>query len=270
MREEIVEKILADFLVLVPILNKKILRESELYKLDDLYPSHIQILLLLSKNKQLTMSEISREIHVINSNLTPLVDKLIKLGYLKRRKRKDKAGDYDRTLYILGRGLSTRETTLSTEDTGVVYPVDKGCLPETPGVVYQVGTNIPIEQTNKHTKEQENPSSQSLVLEPKPIGEIRAGEIRAAFQEFWKAYPKRQGKKAALAEFEKIFPADLPAEKLNQRLSNLYGQLMQYVDSVQGTEAKYVKFPANWLKSIDPDEAATIEEEVWVRVEEAE
>lgn len=88
MREEIVEKILADFLVLVPILNKKILRESELYKLDDLYPSHIQILLLLSKNKQLTMSEISREIHVINSNLTPLVDKLIKLGYLKRQPSK--------------------------------------------------------------------------------------------------------------------------------------------------------------------------------------
>ena len=198
---------------------------------------------------------------------------LEKLGYLKRRKRKDKAGDYDRTRYILGRGLSTRETTLSTEDTGVVYPVDKGCLPETPGVVYQVGTNIPIEQTNKHTnkhtKEQEKPSSQSPVLgsKPKPIGEIRAEEVQSAFSEFWNLYPKRLGKRAALAEFEKIFPADLETDRLNQRLSNLYGQLVQYVDSVQGTEAKYVKFPANWLRSIDPDEEAIIEEEVWVRVE---
>jgi len=87
-REEMIERILSDFLILVPLLNKKILRESELYKLDDLYPSHVQILLLLSKNKQLTMSEISREIHVINSNLTPLVDKLIKLGYLKRQPSK--------------------------------------------------------------------------------------------------------------------------------------------------------------------------------------
>ena len=34
------------------------------------------------------MSEISKEIHVINSNLTPLVDKLIKLGYLKRQPSK--------------------------------------------------------------------------------------------------------------------------------------------------------------------------------------
>ncbi len=88
MREETVERILGDFLTLVPILNKKLLRENDLYKLDDLYPSHVQILLLLAKNKQLTMSEISREIHVINSNLTPLVDRLIKLGYLKRQPSK--------------------------------------------------------------------------------------------------------------------------------------------------------------------------------------
>jgi DNA-binding MarR family transcriptional regulator len=87
-REQIVAQILGDFLILVPMLNKKILRENDLYKLDDLYPSHVQILLLLAKNKQLTMSEISKEIHVINSNLTPLVDKLIKLGYLKRQPSK--------------------------------------------------------------------------------------------------------------------------------------------------------------------------------------
>ncbi len=88
MREQIVSQILGEFLILVPVLNKKILRENDLYKLDDLYPSHVQILLLLAKNKQLTMSEISKEIHVINSNLTPLVDKLIKLGYLKRQPSK--------------------------------------------------------------------------------------------------------------------------------------------------------------------------------------
>lgn len=88
MREEVLERLLADFLVLVPLINKKVLRENDLYKLDDLYPSHVQILLLLAKNKQLTMSEISKEIHVINSNLTPLVDKLIKLGYLKRQPSK--------------------------------------------------------------------------------------------------------------------------------------------------------------------------------------
>ena len=237
----------------------------------DVYSKMVMVTLFLhadSSGKAFpSINTITRLSGMAKGTVARRLSQLEKLGYLKRRKRKDKAGDYDRTLYILGRGLSTRETTLSPEDTGVVSLVDKGCLPERQGVVYQVGTNIPIEQTIEHTIEQKNPSSQSPVLDSKPIGEIRAGEIRAAFEEFWQAYPKRQGKKAALAEFEKIFPADLPAEKLNRRLSNLYGQLVQYSDSVQGTEAKYVKFPANWLKSIDPDEEAVIEEETWVREE---
>lgn len=237
----------------------------------DVYSKMVMVTLFLhadSSGKAFpSINTITRLSGMAKGTVARRLSQLEKLGYLKRRKRKDKAGDYDRTLYILGRGLSTRETTLSTKDTGVVYPVDKGCLPETPGVVYQVGTNIPIEQTNKHTKEQEKPSSQSTVLDSKPIGEIRAEEVQSAFSEFWNLYPKKQGKRAAIAEFEKIFPADLPAEKLNQRLSNLYGQLMQYVDSVQGTEAKYVKFPVNWLKSIDPDEEAIIEVETWVREE---
>ncbi|MCD4713327.1 MAG: MarR family transcriptional regulator [Clostridiales bacterium] len=88
MREDYIQEIMSNVLVLMPMLNKRFLREDELFKSENLYPSHIQILLLLSHNKQLTMSEISREIHVINSNLTPLVDKLIKLGYLKRQPSK--------------------------------------------------------------------------------------------------------------------------------------------------------------------------------------
>lgn len=88
MREQNLEAIMSEILVLIPILNKRFLREDELFKAEDLYPSHIQILILLSHHKKLTMSQISKEIHVINSNLTPLVDKLIKLGYLKREPSK--------------------------------------------------------------------------------------------------------------------------------------------------------------------------------------
>ncbi len=75
-------------LKLLPLVNKRFLREDELFKSENLFPSHIQILLVLSQHKQMTMSEISRSINVINSNLTPLVDKLIKLGYLKRQPSK--------------------------------------------------------------------------------------------------------------------------------------------------------------------------------------
>jgi DNA-binding MarR family transcriptional regulator len=88
MRNEAIHQLMYDALELMPLLNKRFLREDELFKSEGLYPSHIQILLLLTNNKQMTMSEISREIHVINSNLTPLVDKLIKLNYLKRQPSK--------------------------------------------------------------------------------------------------------------------------------------------------------------------------------------
>lgn len=88
MRNNDISILMTNVLELMPMLNKRFLREDELFKAENLYPSHIQILLLLTHNKQMTMSEISREIHVINSNLTPLVDKLIKLGYLKRQPSK--------------------------------------------------------------------------------------------------------------------------------------------------------------------------------------
>lgn len=82
------EKIMGDVIELLPLINKKFLREDELFKSEKLFPSHIQILMALSKNKQMTMTEISKQINVINSNLTPLVDKLIREGYLKRQTSK--------------------------------------------------------------------------------------------------------------------------------------------------------------------------------------
>ena len=82
------ENIMGSIIELLPLINKKFLREDELFKSEKLFPSHIQILLALSKNKQMTMTEISKQINVINSNLTPLVDKLIKEGYLKRQTSK--------------------------------------------------------------------------------------------------------------------------------------------------------------------------------------
>ncbi|MDN5351791.1 MAG: hypothetical protein PWQ12_710 [Clostridiales bacterium] len=89
MREDYIETIMTHMLTLLPVMNKRFLREDEVFKAEDLYPSHVQILHILARRRQMTMSEISREIHVINSNLTPLVDKLIKLGYLKRQPSKN-------------------------------------------------------------------------------------------------------------------------------------------------------------------------------------
>ena len=205
------------------------------------------------------LARIGRLASLSRMTVLRVLDSLEKKGIIERKRRFTDCGDYDTNAYFMG-GWYHSDTTQYHDDTTVVSPCDYGW--------YHHDT---LTENLNREKEQKNPSSQSPVLEPKPNrAAIRAEEIRAAFEEFLQLYPKRQGKKAALAEFEKIFPADLPAEKLNQRLSNLYGQLMQYSDSVRDTEPKYIKNPGNWLKECDPDEAAIIEEEVWVRVEEAE
>lgn len=85
MKNEKHELVMEYMLKLMPAMNKRFFRDDEVFKSEELFPSHIQILLVLSNHKQLTMSEISRQINVINSNLTPLVDKLIKMNYLKRQ-----------------------------------------------------------------------------------------------------------------------------------------------------------------------------------------
>lgn len=201
------------------------------------------------------LARISRLSSLSRMTVFRVLDSLEKKGIIERKRRFTDCGDYDTNAYSMG-GWYHSDTTPYHDDTTVVSPCDYGW--------YHHDTLT--ENLNREDK-QKNPSSQSSLLDSKPIGEIRAGEIRAAFEEFWQVYPKRQGKKAALAEFEKIFPADMETDRLNKRLQNIGGQAVLYADSVQGTEPKYIKFPANWLKSVDPDEEATIEEEVWVRAE---
>ena len=203
------------------------------------------------------LARISRLSGLSRITVLRVLASLEKKGIVERKRRFTDCGDYDTNAYSMG-GWYYGDTTPCHDDTTVVSPCDYGWY----------HSDTLTKNINKE-KEQKNPSPQCGVLEPKTIGEIHAKEIRAAFEEFWKEYPKRQGKKAALEEFSKLFPADLSVEKLNQRLSNLHGQLVQYSESVQGTEAKYIKHPSNWLKSIDPDEEAIIEE-VWVRVGEKE
>lgn len=189
-----------------------------------------------------------------------VLDSLEKKGIIERRRRFTDCGDYDTNAYSMG-GWYHSDTTPYHNDTTVVSPCNYGW--------YHHDT---LTKNLNKEKEQKKPSAQSPVLEPKPKPRrnVHGETVKAAFEEFWAVYPKRQGKKAAFEAFSGLFPAALGADRLNQRLQNIGGQAALYADSVQGTEARYVKNAVNWLRSIDPDEEATIEEETWVRVEEAE
>ena len=64
--------------------NAFIIEELKKKDIVGLVPSHGDILFCLYKNKKMTMKDIAENIHKTRPTVTVLVDKLEKLGYLKR------------------------------------------------------------------------------------------------------------------------------------------------------------------------------------------
>ncbi len=187
-----------------------------------------------------------------------VISSLEKKGIIERKRRFTCFGDYDTNEYFL-KGWCQADTTWCQDDPRVVSEWHDGWCP--------VGTQT--EELNREDK-QNIPLSQRQGLDPKTQTkrERHHEDVGNVFEEFWSLYPKHQGKKAALAEFSKLFPLGMEPDRLNRRLQNIGGQVTQYAESVQGTEPKYIKNPVNWLKECDPDEEVLLEQMVWVREEE--
>ena len=64
--------------------NRFIIEELKNNGVEGLVPSHGDILVCLYKNGKMTMKDIANSIHRTKPTVTVLVDKLEKLGYLKR------------------------------------------------------------------------------------------------------------------------------------------------------------------------------------------
>lgn len=77
--------------------NRFIIEELKNNGVEGLVPSHGDILVCLYKNNKITMKDIANCIHRTKPTVTVLVDKLEKLGYLKRA-----ASDKDsRSTYVI-------------------------------------------------------------------------------------------------------------------------------------------------------------------------
>ena len=61
------------------------------------------------------------------------------------------------------------------------------------------------------------------------------------FEEFWRAYPKRTGKKAALRRWREAVKTTEPAL--------IAAKAAEYARSVAGTEKRYIKNPEGWLSA---------------------
>ena len=69
--------------------NRFIIEELKRNGIDGLVPSHGDILVCLYEQNKMTMKDISDKIHRTRPTVTVLVDKLEKLGYLKREASKE-------------------------------------------------------------------------------------------------------------------------------------------------------------------------------------
>lgn len=77
--------------------NRFIIEQLNKNGIEGLVPSHGDILAILYHCKKLTMKEIAEKIHRTKPTVTILVDKLEKLGFVKR----DRSSEDSRVTYIL-------------------------------------------------------------------------------------------------------------------------------------------------------------------------
>ena len=75
--EKTVEQIAANIFHVMPLLRKRLLRLDVVQAQHGIPLSHAQVLAMLSENKSMSVSEISRRLGIAKPNITPLVDRLI-------------------------------------------------------------------------------------------------------------------------------------------------------------------------------------------------
>lgn len=97
---------------MIRFIEKKLLEND----MDDLIPSHGNILTALyENNEKLTMKRIAEIIGKDKSTVTPLINKLLSLGYIKKEKdEKDKRITYI-SLTNKGREIRTKYNNISSE-----------------------------------------------------------------------------------------------------------------------------------------------------------
>lgn len=84
--KEAVNQIIRTTLDVLPLLRKKLLRMDAVQAEHAMPMSHIQVLCMLKEDKVLSVSDISCRLGIAKPNITPLVDRLIEEGYVRRER----------------------------------------------------------------------------------------------------------------------------------------------------------------------------------------
>lgn len=79
-----VNKISKDFFELIMHLHKNVIRPDDFIKNLSIPPSHVKVIFYLAQNGSCSVSNIARDLCISKSNMTPILDKLLDLGYITR------------------------------------------------------------------------------------------------------------------------------------------------------------------------------------------
>ena len=83
-KRDTLEKLAWQILTIAPLLKKRIFR-PEIEQNDNALPlSYIQVLVALDESETMTVTEISSRFDIAKPNITPLIDRMIEAGYVKR------------------------------------------------------------------------------------------------------------------------------------------------------------------------------------------
>ncbi len=93
--------------------NQFIVKELEKYGIEGIVPSHGSILIALFNKKQMTMKEIAEFIRRKQPTVTILIDKLLKYGYVEKRKDAEDSRSFIIQLTDKGEDFRTTFTEIS-------------------------------------------------------------------------------------------------------------------------------------------------------------
>lgn len=82
--QQTLKTISKQILMTAPILKKRIFRPDFEQKQNPIPLSYVQVLAALNEKEKMSVSEISNRFDIAKPNITPLIDRLIEAGYVKR------------------------------------------------------------------------------------------------------------------------------------------------------------------------------------------
>jgi DNA-binding MarR family transcriptional regulator len=83
---EAVNRIAGNIFGVLPLLRKRLLHIDALQAEHGIPLSHVQVLSMLADSGSMSVSEISKRLGIAKPNITPLVDRLIEIGLVERKR----------------------------------------------------------------------------------------------------------------------------------------------------------------------------------------